>query len=70
MPKTASRQALAKGAFVELSTVRQICGKPYTTFADRGVEAMKRLEPAYHEFLYGPGSDSPLAQTLRTFLER
>ena len=55
---------------VALTTVRQICRKPYTTFADRGVEAMKRLEPAYYAFLYGPGSDSPLAQALRTFLER
>ena len=70
MPKTAGRQAVAKRTPVALTTVRRICGKPYTTFADRGVEAMKRLEPAFHELLYGPGSDSPLAQTLRTFLER
>ena len=70
MPKTAGRQAVAKRAPVALPTVRRICGKPYATFADRGVEAMKRLEPAYYELLYGPGSDSPLAQTLRTFLER
>ena len=70
MPKTAGRQAVAKKTPVALSTVRRICGKPYTTFDDRGVEAMKRLEPAYYAFLYGPGSDSPLAQTLRTFLER
>ena len=70
MPKTAGYQAVEKRTPVALTTVRTICGKPYTTFADRGVEAMKRLEPAYYAFLYGPGSDSPLAQALRTFLER
>ena len=70
MPKTAGRQAVAERPPVALGTVRRICGKPYATFADRGVAAMKRLEPAYYEFLYGPGSDSPRAQALRTFLER
>ena len=70
MPKTAGYQAVEKRTPVALTTVRTICGKPYTTFADRGVEAMKRLEPEYHAFVYGPGSNSPLAQALRTFLER
>ena len=30
---------------------------------------MKRLEPSFYAFLYGPDSDSDLARALRTFLE-
>ena len=70
MPKTVGRQAVAKGTSVSLTTVRRIYRKPYPTFADRGLEAMKRFEPAYYAFLYDPGSDSHLARVLRAVLER
>ena len=68
MPKTVGRQAVAKG-LLEPITIDRICRKPYPTFADRGLEAMKRFEPSYYASLYGPGSDSGLARALRAVLE-
>ena len=69
MPKTDGCRAVAEATHLGRTYVPRIYRQPYATFADRGMDAMKRLEPSLYAFLYGPGSDSGLAQALRTFLE-
>ena len=68
-PETDRYEAVAKGIYLARLTVSRICGEPYTTIADFGEEAMKRLEPSYYADLYDSDSNSDLAQALRTYLE-
>ena len=71
MPKTDACRAVGQGIHRGPRTILKICQKPYTTFAELQEEAMRRMEPSYYAFLYGPDpdSDSDLARGLGAFLE-
>ena len=58
MPKTACYDAVAEAVNLEGITIERICREPYWKFDDLGEDAMKRLEPSYYAFLYGPESDA------------
>ena len=71
MLKTDGCRAVGQGIHRGPRTILGICRKPYVTVFDLAEEGMKRLEPSFHEYLYGPNpdSDSDLTRALRAFLE-
>jgi hypothetical protein len=68
MTQTAACEAVGKAIDYAPRTIVGICREPQLEIDDLRMEAMKHLEPSYYAFLYGPGSDSDLAVTLRSHL--
>ena len=58
MTKNDGHCAVAEAFHFSEIRISRICQEPYFTFKEFAEDATKRLEPSYHSFLYGPGSNS------------
>ena len=58
MTKNHGHCAVAEAFHFSEIRISRICQEPYFTFKEFEEDAMRRLEPSYHSFLYGPGSNS------------
>ena len=58
MGKEAARNAVAEEFDSGPRTIQGASRKLYSTFDDFGEDAMKRIEPRYYSYLYGPDSES------------